>query len=205
MALVCPCNSACYSHNPCPSNDGYVCSSHESTHCPSHTNPPNIFPREKTSWTDPTLTNNILIKAVWSRELQSALVSERAIRSLSGISWRSVQSDSLMESADYQEIKSAIDQCRSRDTSKGLVSGSFNWSTNFNLGDFNYKVGIENLRNFVNILEQTCLCNTAACSCNSVISCSCNSVTPGCDCNAQCSCNGNCGCNGVWDCGCHTY
>lgn len=139
------------------------------------------------SWEDNPATKTTWIKMSHINELRLALSIELNIRSLPSKSW-SNPGDSF-NSSQWSMIKNAINECRKFDNSANNSLVMFSYSESYEPGEVITSVGINIFRNFVNILQQTCICN-----CNYDCACNCN----------YCPCNCNyCTCNGAYSCTCN--
>lgn len=137
--------------------------------------------RPTTRWTNDPITKTTFISMVHINELRTALNAELSVRKLSAVSWQNP--GSFFSSQQWTQIKSAIDSCRQRDGDP-----SFAYRDSYNPGDVITASGMTYLRNFVNILQQVCMCQ-----CNYDCACNCDYCT--------CNCN-NCSCNCAWWCPC---
>lgn len=140
--------------------------------------------RTQTSWTDPTLDETVNTKKTHLVQMQDAMKTELSIRSLSSVSW---DSGEKMTWAQINQIKTAINNCRSKDN-----GSAFTWDAT---GAESVAVGswIQTVRGYINTLQATCVCNCNYCTCNcNYCTCNCNYCT--CQCN-YCTCQCNCNCN----------
>ena len=138
--------------------------------------------RPQTKWTDEPVTNNTFIKLAHLTELRTALNKELSVRGLSAVSWSNP--GQYFSSTQWTQIKNAINSCRKKD---GL--SAFTWTDSYASGQVISYAGMIYMRQFVNVLQNVCMCD-----CNYDCACNCNYCT--CNCNyCICDCNWNCPCN----------
>lgn len=167
----------------CNGNSGAGCAAQYGSTCPGHLCNVRLggvysLNRPKTNWSDHPVSNQVYIKKNHLLELRTALNAELSVRSLSLKSWSDTE---YFTSKQWLEIRDAINECRRRDGGAEFV-----YHDPYEPGDVITPIGMNYLRNFVNLLQTVCMCQ-----CNYDCACNCNYCT--CNCN-YCTCNCNWGC-----------
>ncbi len=139
------------------------------------------------TWTDPTLSNSILIKEVHFTQLQTAITNEYTRRGLTATFSYPVANETYVSHNTTLEDYNLINPL-----------GSFTWTSGVNnvtTGSLVLASEVTELRNNINIAQQACICNCNYCTCNcNYCTCNCNYCT--CNCNyCTCNCNYTCTCN----------
>lgn len=160
--------------------------------------------RPNTSWNNDTtyIEFNHLeeMRSALTTEVQTRmnLEKEQPPKTLSLPSWTAETTYIL--SSEWKAVKKAIDDCRNFDVKKNSSLKKFSYTSSYEPGDIITKNGLTTMRNYINILQNTCVCDcnwTCTCNCDHC-ACDCNHCA--CDCNV-CSCQSDykppsCSCDG---------
>jgi len=145
-------------------------------------------PANQSSWTDPTLSNTIKIKAQHINELRTSINGEQGRRHTTPHNFGTSRS-----SADKV---TRVDTQTLRDQIEALHPFTGSWVYNYNTISKIEAAILTEVRTNLNDSENDCLCNCNYCTCQcNYCTCNCNYCT--CDCN-YCTCDCNyctCDCN----------
>lgn len=152
--------------------------------------------RTKTTWSDNPITSTTILKTKHLVEIRNALNAELSIRRLPTKTWGDPQKG-LTSASEWAQIRDAITSCRNYDlntwyynnsttTRVRAVSTGLTFTASYSAGKTISADGTQQIRQYINILQGTCICQ-----CNYNCSCNCNYCT--CNCN-YCLCNANYSC-----------
>lgn len=138
-----------------------------------------------TVWTDPTLSNAIIQKALHATQLRTAIINEVTRRGKTALTWTNAAADAngVINAVLWQEIRDKINYIRTTyNTNPAQPAFTWTYST-YAATDATLAARVTELRAKMNDLEDDCVCNCNYCTC------ACNYC--GCNCNHSCTCNCN--------------
>ena len=148
----------------------------------------------QTSWTDPTISTSVKVKAQHINELRNAINGEQSRRHTTPLSFGADRT--AMNVVTKKDTKDLIYQI------EALYPFTGSWAYTYSTISKVEGAIITEVRGNLNNAENDCLCNCNYCTCQcNYCTCDCNYCT--CDCN-YCTCNCNyCTCNCHYSCTCN--